>query len=74
MDLLSHLPQLLGGLLDIMQNEGREVREAAGKALEVIPFPMFAPRPLTELSRTLSMLSCRDIMWSRIHPMRYETP
>ena len=34
-DLLSHLPQLLGGLLDIMQNEWHEVRDAAGKALEV---------------------------------------
>lgn len=34
-DLLSHLPQLLGGLLDTMQNEWHEVRDAAGKALEV---------------------------------------
>jgi len=33
-DLLSHLPQLLGGLLDTMQNEWHEVREAARKALE----------------------------------------
>jgi len=36
-DLLSHLPQLLGGLLDTMQNEWHEVREAARKALEVPP-------------------------------------
>ena len=34
-DLLSHLPQLLGGLLDAMTINNREVTDAAGRALEV---------------------------------------
>lgn len=46
-DLLSHLPQLLGGLLDIMQNKWHEVRDAAGKALDVCD--CYHPHPRSPL-------------------------
>lgn len=35
-DMLSHLPQVLGGLLDAMTTDFRDVTDAAGRALEVI--------------------------------------
>lgn len=34
-DMLAHLPELLAGLLDALQDEAREVRTAASKALQV---------------------------------------
>lgn len=37
-DLLAYLPELLGGLLDALKTEWREVRIAASKALQVSCF------------------------------------
>ena len=34
-DMLAHLPELLAGLLDALQDDMREVRTAASKALQV---------------------------------------
>ena len=34
-DMLAFLPSLLGGLMDALQDDWREVRTAAGKALQV---------------------------------------
>lgn len=36
-DMLAHLPELLAGLLDALQDDLREVRTAASKALQVRP-------------------------------------
>ena len=36
-DMLAFLPSLLGGLMDALQDDWREVRTAAGKALQVLP-------------------------------------
>lgn len=39
-DMLAHLPELLAGLLDALQDDLREVRTAASKALQVSPAAM----------------------------------
>lgn len=41
-DMLSHLPQILGGLLDSMTTNFRDVTEAAGRALDVSNLALLA--------------------------------
>ena len=44
-DMLAFLPSLLGGLMDALQDDWREVRTAAGKALQVWAAVLSAARP-----------------------------
>ena len=43
-DMLAHLPELLAGLLDALQDDMREVRTAASKALQVFCAGLACPR------------------------------